>query len=61
MTITWHINNLKVSHVDPFQITKFAANLATIYGNSLMVHQGKVHDYLGMDLNFATDELPKFQ
>jgi hypothetical protein len=33
MTITWHIDDLKVSHVDPFQITKFAANLATIYGN----------------------------
>jgi hypothetical protein len=55
MTITWHVNDLKVSHIDPFQITKSAAYLATIYGNGLMVHQGKVHDYLGMDLNFATD------
>jgi hypothetical protein len=55
MTITWHVNDLKVSHVNPFQITKFAAYLATIYGNGLVVHRGKVHDYLGMDLNFATD------
>jgi hypothetical protein len=55
MTITWHVNDLKVSHVDRFQIMKFAAYLATIYGNSLMVHQGKVHDYLGMDLDFAMD------
>ncbi len=57
MTITWHINNLKVSHVNPFQITKFAAYLAAIYGNGLVVHQGKIHNYLGMDLNFATDEI----
>jgi hypothetical protein len=46
MTITWHVNDLKVSHVDPFQITKFAAYLAAIYGNGLVVHQGKIHDYL---------------
>ncbi len=55
MTITWHVNDLKVSHVDPFQITKFAAYLASIYGNGLLVHRGKVHDYLGMDLNFANE------
>jgi hypothetical protein len=55
MTITRHVNDLKVSHVDPFQITKFAAYLATIYGNCLVVHRGKIHDYLGMDLNFAMD------
>jgi hypothetical protein len=53
MAITWHVNDLEVLHVDPFQITKFAAYLASIYGNRLMVHRGKVHDYLGMDLNFA--------
>ncbi len=38
MTKTWHINDLKVSHVNPFQITKFAAYLAAIYGNGLVVH-----------------------
>jgi hypothetical protein len=55
MTITWHVNDLKVSHVNPFQLTKFAAYLAAIYGNGLVVHRGKIHDYLYMDLNFATD------
>ncbi len=53
VTITWHVDDLKVLHVDPFQITKFAAYLASIYGNGLVIHCGKVHDYLGMDLNFA--------
>jgi hypothetical protein len=55
MTITWHVKDLKVSHVNPFQITKFAAYLATIYGNGFVVHQGNIHDNLGMDLNFAAD------
>jgi hypothetical protein len=40
-------------HIDPFQVTKFAAYLATIYGNRLVVHHGPIHDYLGMDLNFS--------
>jgi hypothetical protein len=57
MTVTWHVDNLKVSHVDSFQNTKFIAYLATIYGNGITVHQGKVHDYLGMDFNFATDRI----
>ncbi len=55
MTITWHVDDLKVLHVDPFQITKFAAYLASIYGNGLMVRRGKVHDYLGMDLSVANE------
>ena len=53
MTITWHVDDLKVSHVDSFQITKFAAYLATIYGNGLVVHRGKIHNYLIMDFNFT--------
>jgi hypothetical protein len=55
MTITWHINDLKISHVEPYQITKFCQYLASIYGNGLVEHQGKVHKYLSMDLNFALD------
>jgi hypothetical protein len=38
MTITWHVDDLKVSHVDPFQITKFSTYLAAIYDNGLVVH-----------------------
>jgi hypothetical protein len=55
MTVTWHVDDLKISHVDPFQITEFCQYLASIYGNGLVVHQGKVHDYLGMDLHFGFD------
>jgi hypothetical protein len=57
MTITWHVDDIKVSHVDPFQITKFASYLASIYGEGLVVHCGKIHNYLGMDLNFAKEGL----
>jgi hypothetical protein len=39
MTVTWHVDDLKVSHIDPFQVTKFATYLATIYGNGLVVQR----------------------
>ncbi len=55
MTVTWRIDDLKISHVDPYLVTKFCQYLTSIYGHGLVVHQGKVHKYLGMDLNFALD------
>jgi hypothetical protein len=47
------VDDLKVLHINPFQVTKFAAYLATIYGNSLVVHRGPVQDYLRMNLSFS--------
>ena len=37
----------------PKEITLFAFYLSRIYGNKLVVHQGKVHDYLGIKYNFS--------
>ena len=54
MTVTWHVDDLKVSHEDPLQITLFAQYLAHIYGEKLTVKRGKLHDYLGMDLDYST-------
>jgi len=53
MTVCWHVDNLKVSHVDPAEVTKFGQWLSTTYGIAVAEHQGKVHDYLGMMLNFT--------
>jgi hypothetical protein len=44
MTITWHVDDLKISHVDHFQVAKFCQYLTSIYGNGLVIHQGKVQD-----------------
>jgi hypothetical protein len=52
MTMIWHVDNLNASHVDAFELTKFASYLSSIYGG-LAVHQGKKHDYLGMDLDYS--------
>ena len=46
-----HVDDLKLFHKDPYQITKFSSYLSRIYGEKLAVKQGKVHEYLGMDLD----------
>ena len=34
-------------------MNKFAQYLLTIYENKLKVHRLKIHDYLGMDLDYS--------
>ena len=52
MTITWHVDDLKISHVDATKVTAVIEWFKTIYGN-VRVSRGKVHDYLGMNLDFS--------
>ena len=59
MTVRWHVDDLKVSHKDPYQITKFSSYILIIYGEKLAVKQGKVHEYLGMDLYYSYEGLVK--
>ena len=53
MTVIWHVDDLKVSHVDENENSKFAEWMKTIYGEKLTVHRGKIHDYLGMDMDWS--------
>jgi hypothetical protein len=53
MTVCWHVDDLKVSHVDPTEVSKFGQWLSTTYGIAVAEHRGKVHDYLGMMLDFT--------
>ena len=53
MNLAWHVDDIKVSHKDPFEITKFAHYLSLQYGKKLTVKRGKVHEYLGMDLDYS--------
>jgi len=53
MTVVWHVDDLKVSHVDPKRVTRFCDWIQSKYG-SCSVNRGKVHEYLGIDLDFRT-------
>jgi hypothetical protein len=55
MTVCWHVDNLKVSHMDLAEVTRFGQWLNSTYGVTVAEHRGKVHDYLGMILDFTRD------
>ena len=59
LTITWHVDDLKVSHKDLSEVTKIIEHLQGIYGDKMTVRRGKVHDYLGMTLNYREKDILK--
>ena len=54
MTVVWHVDDLKVSHVDSKEVDKFIEQMEQTFGMDapLTVSRGKVHDYLGMNQDF---------
>ena len=52
ITVVWHVDGLKVSQKSEFEITRFIDYLISIYVG-LPSSRGKVHDYLGMNIDFS--------
>jgi KUP system potassium uptake protein len=55
-TIVWHVDDLKISHEDSAVTQSIVALLQEKYGSEdapVTVTYGKVHDYLGMTLNYS--------
>ena len=54
-TILWHVDDLKISHVDPMVVGSIINLLNERYGKEapLTVTRGKIHDYLGMTIDFS--------
>ena len=54
MTVVWHVDDLKVLHIDTKEVEKFEQQMEETFGRDtpLTVSHGQVHDYLGMTLDF---------
>ena len=54
MTVVWHVDDLKVSHIDAKEVEKFIQQMEETFGKDtpLSVSRGRIHDYLGMTLDF---------
>ena len=54
-TITWHVNDLKISHVGEHVVRSVIQKIQDTLGqySELSMHIGKKHDYLGMILDFT--------
>ena len=57
MTMVWHVDDLKVSQVDSKEVDKFVMQMEETFGADapLSVSCGKIHDYLGMNLDFHVE------
>ena len=57
MTVVWDVDDLKVSHADAKEVTKFIHQMEETFGKEtpLSVSRGKTHEYLGMSLDFGTE------
>ena len=51
ITVSWHVDNLKLSHLDEREVTKLIKGLEVLYGE-VRVTEGNKHGYLRMDLYF---------
>jgi hypothetical protein len=52
-TLTWHVDDIKMSHKDPKEVTKVIDWMKAIYGDNMHVSREPVHDYLGMTLDYT--------
>ena len=55
-TIGWHVDDLKISHVDGNMNREILTILQQEYGKEALIPSttGKVHDYLGMTIDYST-------
>ena len=56
-TIVWHVDDLKISHADSSVVDDVIESLRSEFGKvgELTVNRGKVHEYLGMELDFSDE------
>ena len=54
-TVRWHVDDLKISHVDDPVVKGLVSALNDKYGKEapLSMTHGKIHDYLGMTINYS--------
>ena len=57
MTISWHVDDVKISHKDPKVVTEFVDWVKKVYGKEreVKVSRGKRHFYLGMWLDYSEE------
>ena len=54
ITLVWHVDDMKVSHKNKEEATKFIEYMKGIYGDNMPVVRGKKQTYIGMDLDYSS-------
>ena len=61
-TILWHVDDLKISHVSPEVVNDITQKFEDVFGQEapLTKTQGKIHEYVGMNIDFSETGKVKF-
>jgi Reverse transcriptase (RNA-dependent DNA polymerase) len=62
-TVLWHVDDLKISHVDAQVVTGVIQSIDSIFGSAdapLTQTRGTIHEYLGMTIDFSRSGKVKF-
>ena len=61
-TVAWYVNDMKMSHETQHVLEELLALLSDEFGKEapLTITQGKIHDYLGMVINYTVPGKVKF-
>ncbi len=57
MTLTFHVDDIKISHHDSGKVTKLIDWFKAIYGDNVRVSRDTMHDYLGMMMSYANNQV----
>ncbi len=57
MTLTCHVNDTKISHLEPNEVKKVIEWFKSIYGANVRVSRGTTHNYLGMMLLYSNKQV----
>ena len=54
-TIIWHVDDLKISHINADVVTSVIDQISEVFGKEvpLTVNRGPTHEYLGMSIDFS--------
>jgi hypothetical protein len=60
-TVVWYVDDLKISHESPDVVGEFIGLIWREFGSKmdLPVRRGKIHDYLGIQIDFIEDQKVK--
>ena len=53
MSVTWHVDNLKISHKKGHHVTNLLMHMKKLYRETIRVTRRKKHTYLGMGLDLS--------
>ena len=62
LTVIWHVDDLKASHKEDQVLTDYLQWVKDTYGRigEVKMTRGKIHDYLGMRIDYSVDGEVKF-